>query len=174
MEPQGTVVTTNETYVLSSVSPHNLKIREDALDLKVLASVAPDGLEQWRPVLKAPFPVDALAVTAVFDALGVGVGHALRKQYDRRSFLRDLVAAEPRLLAVDVTKGRARLTSTVTAAEYVELVVGGTTWYGVAFEDEDPERLRALLSARKFDPHTNTNYPLALKRMLGWPAAVHH
>ena len=45
-----------EVYLLADGSDANVKIRDQLLDIKQLECVNHDGLEQWRPVLKEPFP----------------------------------------------------------------------------------------------------------------------
>jgi exopolyphosphatase/guanosine-5'-triphosphate,3'-diphosphate pyrophosphatase len=52
-----------ETYVVSGDLGINAKIRDGALDIKVLQEVDRHGLELWLPVVKAPFPLTAVAVT---------------------------------------------------------------------------------------------------------------
>jgi len=41
------------------------------MDVKRLEAVDGNGVEQWRPVLKSPFPLAAADVALVLDALGV-------------------------------------------------------------------------------------------------------
>src|SRR5512143_1289511 len=60
-----------EYYLLSRASPHNVKIRGGAVEVKRLEEVHPSGLERWRPTLKAPFPLDAGSLTEVWDVLGI-------------------------------------------------------------------------------------------------------
>ena len=40
------------------------------MDIKILEHVDKNGLEQWRPVFKAPFPLDAAGIGQVCRALG--------------------------------------------------------------------------------------------------------
>jgi hypothetical protein len=43
-------------YPLSPFANDNVKIRNLLMDIKALQQVNPDGLEQWKPVMKATFP----------------------------------------------------------------------------------------------------------------------
>ncbi len=62
-----------------------MKVRDDLMDVKQLEAVDDDGLEQWRPVLKASFPLAAADVAAVLDALGVVRAGARARRRTRSS-----------------------------------------------------------------------------------------
>src|SRR5881628_4077735 len=59
----------DEIYLLSA-SGDNVKVRDGLMDVKVLRGTNGDGLEQWAPTLKAPFPLSPAEVERVLDALG--------------------------------------------------------------------------------------------------------
>ena len=59
LEPEK-VQKSEEIYLLAAGSDANVKIRDGLLDIKLLEHVDANGLEQWRPVLKEPFPLTAL------------------------------------------------------------------------------------------------------------------
>src|SRR5262245_36241603 len=61
----------DELYLLSQGSDASVKVRGGKLDVKRREAVNDDGLEQWRPVLKAEFPLSAADVRALVDALAV-------------------------------------------------------------------------------------------------------
>ena len=56
--PAGEVAESDEVYFLSDSSDASVKLRDGRLDVKVLERVE-DGLQLWRPVVKAEFPLDA-------------------------------------------------------------------------------------------------------------------
>ncbi|HET9497815.1 MAG TPA: Ppx/GppA family phosphatase, partial [Candidatus Limnocylindria bacterium] len=58
----------DELYLLSGAGD-NVKIRDGLMDIKVLKEVNADGLEQWTPVMKVGFPLSAVDVGQVFEAL---------------------------------------------------------------------------------------------------------
>ena len=60
----------DEVYALSP-APASVKFRDDVVDVKVLEQVDDAGLEQWRPVLKAAFPLSAGDVGVLLDGLDV-------------------------------------------------------------------------------------------------------
>ena len=65
-----TVQNSEEIYLVSTSSDANVKIRDDMVDIKLLEHVDANGLEQWRPTLKEPFPLADSALAQVRAALG--------------------------------------------------------------------------------------------------------
>ena len=59
----------DETYLLSTESDASVKVRGGLVDVKELQGVDDYGLEQWKPVLKAEFPLAADDVRRVGEAL---------------------------------------------------------------------------------------------------------
>ena len=58
----------DEIYFLTG-GGDNVKVRDDLMDVKVLREVSADGLEQWAPVMKAPFPMPGADAAKVLEAL---------------------------------------------------------------------------------------------------------
>ena len=65
------VVESTELYLVSAEGRDVVKVRDGLMDIKQLQRVDDDGLEQWAPLLKAPFPLAPDMVGAVAAALGV-------------------------------------------------------------------------------------------------------
>ena len=80
--------TSDEIYFLSPVNSENVKVRDGLMDIKKLQTANPDGLEQWKPVLKHGFPLPAAEVTSMFDVLGVAPPKLSRSEYTLRSAYR--------------------------------------------------------------------------------------
>jgi len=55
------------------MSEDNLEIREGKIDIKALQGVSGDGLEHWKPVVKASFALSADRLDAVVRALQIDV-----------------------------------------------------------------------------------------------------
>jgi hypothetical protein len=68
----------DELYLLSPSTDENVKIRDLLMDIKTLEQVNPDGLEQWKPVMKGAFPLPAAVGTCRLHARAVrdGTGRA--------------------------------------------------------------------------------------------------
>src|SRR4051812_6303886 len=60
-----------ETYVLSAVSPHSVKIRNGMLDVKLLEQSSDDDMELWRPVFGQAFPIHVQDLAPVWNAWGL-------------------------------------------------------------------------------------------------------
>jgi exopolyphosphatase / guanosine-5'-triphosphate,3'-diphosphate pyrophosphatase len=157
----------DETYLLSRLSDASVKVRGGVLDVKRLERVNADRLEQWRPVLKAPFPLAAADVSRAVDALGVDVPLP-EGEYSQERLLDEVVAQSPDLLAVDVHKHREHYTVGGAMAELSEVrTVRGTT-NTIAVEAEDPARVVAAVRELGLDSRRNLNLPRRLEALVGF------
>ena len=50
-----------------------MKIRDGLLDVKRLVQVSDEGLQQWIPIAKEPFPVEAEKLQTALAELGVEI-----------------------------------------------------------------------------------------------------
>ena len=91
LEPEK-VEESDEIYLLSTASDASVKIRDSKLDVKLLQSVDDDGLEQWKPVLKAAFPLGRDDVAALLEALGIDGPPVSRSEYTLEQLIEELVA----------------------------------------------------------------------------------
>ena len=115
----------DELYLVSSASDASVKLRGGLVDVKVRLAVAPDGLEQWKPVLKEQPPLGDSDLAVLGDAV------------------RFRPPCELRLL--EVGKRRARHTVGGCMAELTTFHVGGHTIKTIAVEHEDPYLVRAAV-----------------------------
>ncbi|MFH1214155.1 MAG: hypothetical protein V1681_08690, partial [Candidatus Neomarinimicrobiota bacterium] len=75
-----------EIYIISKNSCDNCKIRNSLMDIKVLEKTGEDGLELWKPVLKASFPLSFEIVRLVLRTLHVRKPLVLRNHYTHHQF----------------------------------------------------------------------------------------
>src|SRR5687767_3836232 len=61
----------DEVYVVSQHADASVKVRAGLVDVKQLEAVDERGLEQWRPVMKATFPLTAADAALALQRLGV-------------------------------------------------------------------------------------------------------
>jgi exopolyphosphatase / guanosine-5'-triphosphate,3'-diphosphate pyrophosphatase len=134
----------DEIYLVSRAGDASVKLRDGLVDVKALLHVAEDGLEQWRPVLKAGLPLDAADVRFVLAALGTSAPLA-RDAYTLEELAREVIEPHPGLLALHVHKRRTRYTLAGCLAEATELATPAGTARTVAVEAEDPEHVRAAV-----------------------------
>ncbi len=59
----------DEIYLLSSISDATVKVRDGLMEVKKLIDTDARGFEQWRPVMKAAFPLAAAIMAQVFAVL---------------------------------------------------------------------------------------------------------
>ena len=131
----------DEVYVLSPMTDASVKLRDGLIDVKVLERVSDDGLQQWKPVLKADYPEAATDVRLLLEALGVVV--------------------------LRVHKRRAHYSVGGCMAERSEVRTAHGASETVAIESEDPDRLRAALRELGLDPHRNVSMARGLKVLAG-------
>lgn len=159
----------DETYLLSLLSPHNVKIRDGRLDIKRLERTGADGLERWRPVFKEAFPIDADTLATACEAWGIPGPAGDTPAHSLADLLRNVVVPHRQLRIVTLTKRRLPISVAGCRGERAHITVGGHHWNSVSFEDADPARVLAALAELKLDPAANENFPRALKRILGLP-----
>jgi exopolyphosphatase / guanosine-5'-triphosphate,3'-diphosphate pyrophosphatase len=160
---------TDEIYLLSLVSDASVKVRGGLMDVKRLEQVA-DGLEQWRPVLKAEFPLPAQDAGHVLEALGTGAAPSGRAEYDLAQLLDELVRPSPQLLVVEVHKVRRHFTVGGCRAEVSELRTDRGSRRTIAVESEDPGAVIAAVSGLGLSSRANVNVPRGLKALVGFGA----
>lgn len=167
------VQVSDEVYLLSALGDANVKVRAGLLEIKRLDQINGDGLEQWRPVLKAGFPLPAATVTRVFEALGLSAPRRLqRTQYGLEELSADLLGAEPRLRELRVHKERTRYRMDGCACEITEVLAEGRRVATLAVESEDAGAVIALVRALGLGEVANQGYPRGLKALIGWPGLV--
>jgi exopolyphosphatase/guanosine-5'-triphosphate,3'-diphosphate pyrophosphatase len=159
----------DETYLLSPVNDANVKIRDDLLDLKSLVEVNPTGLEQWRPVMKATFPLSTDVVHELCTALGVAMLPVTESPMTLARLR--MALAEHGVRAVAVQKRRVRYTIDGCTAEMTEVAADGKPVRSVAIESEDADRVLGAVRAMGLDGFDNISYPRALKALVGMQAA---
>ena len=165
----GKVQESDELYLLSPNCDANVKIRDQLMDIKALEQVNPDGLEQWRPVMKGKFPLPAAEVAKVCAALRVAP-LSPRDEYTLEQIRAELTHPSRGVRAVPVRKRRQRYTVGECLAEMTELIADGRPTRTVAIEFDDAAIVLAAVQEMGLGRFENVSYPRGLKRLLGFPA----
>jgi exopolyphosphatase/guanosine-5'-triphosphate,3'-diphosphate pyrophosphatase len=164
--PPGKVQESDELYLLSPNCDANVKVRDELMDIKTLEQVGAGGLQQWRPVMKAGFPLPAAEVEKVCAALRVApLAH--REAYTLEQLQAELTHASRGVRAVQVHKVRQRYTIGECLAEMAEVVAEGRATRTVAIEFEDPAKVQAAVEQMGLGQFDNVSYPRGLKRLVG-------
>jgi exopolyphosphatase/guanosine-5'-triphosphate,3'-diphosphate pyrophosphatase len=137
------------------------------MDLKHLEQVNADGLEQWRPVMKAAFPLRAADVGSVLDALGVVAPPLARDEYTLEELLGEIVRPNADLLALPVHKRRVHYPLGGCMTELTEVRTDAASTRTMIVESEDPARVIALVRELGLGSLRNTSFPRGLKALVG-------
>lgn len=164
LTPTG-VQESDELYLLSGAGD-NVKVRADLMDIKILVEVNPDGLEQWRPVMKAGFPLPASDVAMVFESLRLPTPPLDREAYTLDQFVAELAGPSGRMRAVNVHKRRVRYVVGGCTAEVSEVVADGRPTRTVAIESEDAAAVVAAVRSVGLGGFVNTSYPRGLAALV--------
>lgn len=168
VEPAGNAVS-EQTYILSLLSPHSVKIRDGRLTVKRLERAGERGIHLWRPVLQAPFPIAADELAIACDAWGIPRPAPGTPPQSLSDLLRNVVVGHRALRIVTLTKRRMRISVGPCQGERGQIAVGRHRWNTLSFEDADPNRVLDTLDGLGLSPANNEDYSSALKRILGFP-----
>jgi len=157
----------DELYFLSTANDENVKVRDDLMDIKTLEQVNADGLEQWKPVMKASFPLPAAEASKVLKALGLPAQPLTRKEYTLDQFVAELAEPSGRLRSVKVHKRRSRYRINGCMSEMTDVVAEGRRTRTVALELEDAARVISTVRELGLDRFPNISYPRGLKQLVG-------
>ena len=167
-EPEKTQ-TSDEVYLVSLASDASVKIRDELLDVKQLQHVNREGLEQWLPVLKASFPVDAAQLRTVLDALGVAIP-LRRDHYTLDQLLSDVIGPSVDLRALQVHKHRRHYTVGGCMLELSEIRTFRGTTQTIAIESPDPELVSRTVDSLGLAGRPNVCLARGLKTLTGFEA----
>lgn len=159
-----------ETYLISANTERcNAKIRADLMDIKVL--MAEDrGLEQWKPTLKADFPLSGkIIVGQVFPSMELPAPQLSKPEFGFDEFLQDVIKPNPKIAIVAVSKVRYQFTIGVCAAEYSKITINEAPRDTVAVESTDADAVLQLVKELGIQ-RTNVSYIREIRRILGWGA----
>ena len=152
---------------MAEATDANVKIRDELLDIKSLKQVNADGLEQWHPVLKAPFPLAASAIAVLRQALALPAGSSEDEGMTLERMQTELAPSGGPVRSVYVAKARTRYQLHGCVAEMTDVIVDGTAIRTIAIEDQDPGKVIAAVRAMKLAHFENISYPIGLKRIIG-------
>ncbi len=156
-----------EIYIVSKTNDiNNTKIRDGKMDIKTFVQ-AVDGLEQWNPLMKGEFPMQAdLLQKEVFPAFMVEMPQLTKEVYTLEEFL-DIVHNHTDLQAVRVEKERFGYMVNDTICEYANVWINGAMVVSVNSESTEVEDIKKTITDLKLEGVENINYLQAIKRVIG-------
>ncbi|WP_028066791.1 Ppx/GppA phosphatase family protein [Solirubrobacter soli] len=155
----------DETYLVSTDSDASVKIRDGLVDVKELVAVGKHGLEQWRPILKAAFPLSANDVATVASALHARLEVSEAGRASLEAFVDELAGTKVR--AVAVSKHRVHYEIGGCMAEVTQLRTDAGTTMTVAVESPVGEDVLATAATLGLLDGSNTCVARGIKTALG-------
>ena len=156
-----------DLYLVSRDGDSTVKIRDGLMDVKRLERVDENGLEQWIPVMKAPFPLPADEVGRVLADLRMGAPPVERSEYALGELLEELEDASDDVIVVEVRKRRVRYTLEGCMAELTEARTDIGMACTIAVESEDPAEVVSKVAELGLGSLPNVSYPSWLKMLAG-------
>ncbi len=161
--PRTRHVESSEIYLATPTSEDNPKIRDEKIDIKTLQLVNDDGLEQWKPVMKASFPLSEDQLAEVYRALNLSPAPGAGP-YSFEALLR-MIDQEADAWAVAADKVRNLYDVDGCTVESSEVAFDGETYRTVAAEDPDPVKVRDTVARLGLLEQENINYIKAIQRI---------
>ncbi|MGO9060186.1 MAG: hypothetical protein ACLQU2_22825 [Candidatus Binataceae bacterium] len=157
-----------ETYLISRATDRcNAKIRADLMEIKVLIAEC-RGLQQWKPVLKAAFPLDRSVIAGeIFSQLEIRPPQLFKARYEMAEFLNEVVGVEAGIAIVEVSKTRSKFSFGTGQAEFTVVLLNDVARDTVAIESANPDELLRLVHEFGLDSTENISYVRYIKRTLG-------
>ena len=168
LSPVEKIRESSEIYIMSAGNnEYNTKIRDNLMDIKVFVKEE-KGLEQWNPLMKGEFPMQAAKVREeLFPAYGVELPELNRDEYTLDQFLSEVVRPHPDLVAVNIFKRRFAFTINGCIAEIAEILINGAYIQSVNVESVDIDAILKAKDMISLNDYENVNYLLAIKRVIG-------
>lgn len=157
----------DEIYILSRTNDvNNTKIRDGKMDIKTYVQTV-DGLEQWNPLMKGEFPIQASVLkNEVFPAFQVTMPALTKDVYTYDEFM-ELIYAHPDLAAVKVHKQRFGYMVNNTICEFGAVLINGAKVYTINSESTEIEDIKKTIHDIGLEGVENINYLQAIKRVIG-------
>jgi hypothetical protein len=157
----------DEIYILSRTNDiNNTKVRDGKMDIKTYVQTV-DGLEQWNPLMKGEFPIQASVLrNEVFPAFQVQMPELTKDVYSFEEFM-DIINTHPDLAAVRVHKQRFGYMVNNTICEYGEVLINGARVMTINSESTEVEDIKKTVKDIGLEGVENINYLQAIKRVIG-------
>ena len=157
----------DEIYILSRTNDiNNTKVRDGKMDIKTYVQTV-DGLEQWNPLMKGEFPIQASVLkNEVFPAFQVQMPELTKDVYTFEEFM-DIINTHPDLAAVKVHKQRFGYMVNNTICEYGEVLINGARVMTINSESTEVEDIKKTVKDIGLEGVENINYLQAIKRVIG-------
>jgi len=161
--PRTRHVESSEIYLASATAEGNAKIRDEKIDIKTLQLTNDDGLEQWKPVLKASFPLSMDQLAEVYRALNLAAP-PVAGPCSLDALLR-MIDEDARTWAVVADKVRDQYDVDGCIVEASQVTFDGDAFQTVAAEDPDAVKVRNTVARLELLGQANISYVKAVQRI---------
>ena len=145
----------------------NAKLRSELMDVKMLIDEHLQ-LEQWRPVLKAGFPLERSVIAEqIFPSLELTPPRLSRPQYGLTEFIDEVVRSKREIAIAEIVKTRFQFSLDDCQAEFAAVTINGVPQETVAMESANPDAVLRLVHEFGLEEMSNLNYVRQIKLMLG-------
>ena len=157
----------DEIYIMSRTNDaNNTKIRDGKMDIKSLVQTV-DGLEQWNPLMKGEFPMNAEILNAeVFPAFRVSTPELTKSDYTYEEFM-ELIQKHADLQAVHVHKQRFGYQVNDTICETGSALINGAKVQTINIESTEIDLIKETIDEIGLRGIENINYLQLIKRVIG-------
>ncbi|MFN8254545.1 MAG: hypothetical protein U0W24_02575 [Bacteroidales bacterium] len=157
----------DEIYILSRTNDiNNTKVRDGKMDIKTYVQTV-DGLEQWNPLMKGEFPIQASVLkNEVFPAFQVQMPELKKDVYTFEEFM-EMINNHPDLAAVKVHKQRFGYMVNNTICEWGEVLINGARVVTINSESTEIDDIKKTIKDIGLEGVENINYLQAIKRVIG-------
>jgi hypothetical protein len=157
----------DEMYIVASINNvHNVKIREDKLDIKTLLQTV-EGFEQWYPLMTGDFPITVEVLEKdIFQPFQVSIPRFMKKTYSYDEFM-EIIQEHPDLQLVHVHKQRFGYLVNDTLCEMGVVLINGAKVLTISSESTDIEAIKKTIKDIGLEGIENINYLQAIKRVIG-------
>jgi exopolyphosphatase/guanosine-5'-triphosphate,3'-diphosphate pyrophosphatase len=164
LEPTA-VTESDETYLVLGARS-TAKVRAGLIDIKALVETDDNGLEQWRPALKAAFPLAAADVREVYEALRLPAPSLARDTYTLDDLIEEHGTPRGPFSRVAVHKRRVRHVINGCTAEVTDVVADGIGTRSVAIESTDAAAVFEAVRSMGLGDFLNASYGRGLSALL--------
>ncbi|MCH3915734.1 MAG: hypothetical protein LKE29_10865 [Acidaminococcaceae bacterium] len=155
-----------DMYLIGKLDNYNVKIRNNAIDVKELKEIDATGLEKWTPILKVKFPLQYSEVALICKYLGVLNICLKQKKYAKDEFFKVLFHTENTVDHVKVEKERKIYVVDNCIIEFTKAYINKVRYNTVCIESEKPFNVLALRDKMQLPIDKNENYVYGLKRII--------
>jgi hypothetical protein len=157
----------DEIYIMSRNNDiNNTKIRDGKMDIKTLVQTV-DGLEQWNPLMKGTFPMNAAVLSEeVLPAFQVSMPDLAKDAYSYDEFM-GMIHEHPDLQAVRVHKQRSGYVVNDVICETGIILINGAKVHTINLESTDVDLMKKTIKEIGLEGVENINYLQVIKRVIG-------